>query len=62
MWLSIEPSGSRIAEGGVGGVIGRAEIDPRHVLHPGDTAGGVALDDDVAELLRRGQPGQGCRC
>ncbi len=37
-------------------VILAADLDARHVAHPGDVAGGVGLDDDLAELLRRLQP------
>ncbi len=47
------------AQIGVGGVLLRAQLHPRHVGHPGQAALVVALEHDVGELLRIDQAALG---
>ena len=44
------------AERALDAVILAAELDPRHVPHPGERAGGIALDHHIGELGGVGQP------
>jgi hypothetical protein len=56
--LGIDEQGRRIAavHVGCGAVIRGADLDSTDVTDTGHASSAVGLDDDVAELLRRGQP------
>src|SRR5262249_4097965 len=58
--LGIDEEGRRIAAVHVGraAVIRGADLDPTDVTNAGHASSAVGLDDDVGELLRRGQPAE----
>src|SRR6516225_394435 len=58
--LGIDEQGCRIAAVHVGGVavIGGADLDATDVADPGDAPPAIRFEDDVGELLGRGQPAE----